>query len=237
MRYPIALWVSVAISLAAASRSPADTVFDTNTVTPATQSNYWPWGDANNTRYQLWISKSSLSGITGVLDSITQFANNETNLGAVYSLDVYASTTSVASGALSSSNLDGNDGANKTLVFSGNKTFDSSTFTIDVNHNFIYDGSGNLLLDFIFHSYTGVARTYDGPLFQAMESNPDFFRVTSNNLEGNAVWDWGTLRTQLDFEPAASTVPEPASITLVGACVVSLCGYGWRRRKVAITAV
>jgi hypothetical protein len=203
------------------------TIFDSNTVDPATTGNYWPWGDNRNTRYQLWFSQSSLSAFSGTIATITHYAENGDpgNLGtSTYTLNIYASTTPATIAGLSSANPESNHGADKTLVFSGTIT-SAPTLVIDISDVFLFNNSGNLLLDYQFSSFTGVGASYDGPTFQASNSggsSSDFARVTAHASEGAGVYTWGAIRTQLEF------IPEPSSSLL---CVVGTTGLLLRRRR------
>jgi hypothetical protein len=217
---------SLAISMLFGTIAHALT-FDSNSEVTATNPNYWPFGDANNQRYQLWFSQSMMSGYTGTIDSITQFVYGASRTSS-YNVDIYASTTNVNSASLSSTNLDSNSGSNRILIFSGTIDLNSQpTLTVDVNNIFTYDGSGNLLLDYVFNSFTGVGNYYDGPLMQAVDTNSDFYRITSNMNEGNVVYDWGAVRTAINFD-STQPVPEPSTLFLLGA---GLAGLGFVRRR------
>jgi hypothetical protein len=202
------------------------TPFDTNDTVLAVTENYWPWGDAENTRYQLWLSEGMLAGHSGVITSIRHFvADAADKVGlASWALDVYLSTTSVTAGGLSAVSPDANHGADKTLVFSGSVSLTSLVLTLDVLDIFSYGGSGNLLIDYVFSSFTGIGAFYDGPTWEAVPSNGDLLRVTNHLGEGNTVYDWGADRTALEFEP----VPEPATLLLLGS---GLCATARRRRR------
>lgn len=199
-------------------------LIDSNDTILANSGNYWPWGDANNTGYQLLLSDDLLGTGNGLIDSITHFAFDNTNLGAIYDLDIYMSTTSKQANTLETT-FANNHGANKTLVFSGNLTFSSMELFIDLMNVFNYD-SGNLLIEYDFHSFTGVANSYDGPVFQSVDTNNDLVRVTQHNLEGSNVLTSGAIRTQLSFNPV--NVPEPSTIAMLA---LGLIAFAARRVK------
>ena len=47
--------------------------------------------------------------------------------------------------------------------------------------------------------------------------------------------DWGYEDEDFIFtNVAASTTPEPATLSIVGMGVVAMCGYGWRKRKAVV---
>lgn len=201
--------------------------FDTNSEVFASSNNYWPFGDAENQRYQLWFSQNMMSGYSGTVTSISHFVDGDSRNSSYY-FDIYASSTDVDSASISSTNLDGNSGSDRTLIFSGIADLNSqSALLIDVNPVFTYNGNGNLLLDYIFYSFNGVGNFYDGPIMQAVGYNNDFYRVTSHAGEGGAVLDWGAIRTEINFDNA-SQVPEPSSIVLLG---LGIAGIGFLKRR------
>jgi hypothetical protein len=219
MRRAVRLLICVVLSLMVVGGAipTMATTFDSNNVVSAGNGNYYPWGEASFQRYQLWFSRGMMAGYTGYIDGITQFVY-WTGTGS-YDVDVYASTTAVGSGALSAIDPDTNRGANNTLIFSGNLALNNTpTLMIDTNPVFNYDGSGNLLLDFIFHSFTG-----GGTAFQSVDSNSDFFRVCNGPGASKWVDPAGAIRTQIDFTP----VPIPPTSLLIGSGLLGLAG--WRR--------
>lgn len=204
------------------------TVFDTNSVVPATTENYWPFGDADNTLYQLWFSQSALTGTTGIVTELSHFVGNDFGkLGsAAWNVNIYLSTTSVSSAGLNADDPASNHGSNRTQVFSGWVNLTDPKLTIDIDDSFVYDGSGNLLLEYNLHEYTGVSGGYSGPTWQSVNENSDFVRVTQNLVEGNTFYPWGALRTELVTTP----VPEPETYAMLGMGLFALAATRRRRR-------
>lgn len=185
-------------------------VIDSNDIVVANAGNYWPWGDANNSGYQLWFSDSLLGSNSGFVDSITHYAKGPFGAGGTYNLDVYLSTTNKDFSSLET-NYANNHGSNKTLVFSGDLTLASSELLIDIDNIFNYQ-SGNLLIEYDFNSFTGVSPGYNGQEFQSVGYNNQMLRVTQNSDEGSKVLDFGALRTTLAFNAVA--VPEPSTFAI-----------------------
>ena len=201
-------------------------VIDTNNTVNASIINYWPWGDADNNSYQLYLSESMMQGNTGIIDSITHFATSPKNDGSVYDLNVYISSTNLSTSGLST-NMSSNHGADKTLVFSGSTTLASSQINIDIDNVYNYTG-GNLVIEYAFNGFTGVGNFYDGPAFESVSSNTKFWRVTDHAIEGSIIYDQGAIRTQMMI----SAVPEPSTYALmIGG--LGLVGLMAARRKKA----
>ena len=64
--------------------------------------------------------------------------------------------------------------------------------------------------------------TYNNQTFSSLGVTP-----------GTYVWTWGTGAHADSFtlQIGPATVPEPASLTLLGIGIASIAGYAWRRRK------
>ena len=228
---------SLIVATAVLANSATAATFDTETTAPATDNNYWPFGDAGNNRYQQWFSGSSLSGYAGSLSSITFFPELDLR-AASWDVDISASTTAATPASLQTApDMDANHGANKTLIFSGTVNYSGSgNLVIPLNSAFNFSG-GNLLIDQIFSSFTGVGNFYDGPLFEAIPASADFVRVTdhADPIEGSVVFDestiGGSLRTQLNFTTVTRAVPEGGSTIAMLGLVATATILGRRLRK------
>jgi hypothetical protein len=79
------------------------------------------------------------------------------------------------------------------------------------------------------HIYS-TAYSGTGPVF---DSIPPGTWVGFEDLPASGPNDWGYEDEDFVFTNVAATgTPEPATLSIVGFGVVSLCGYAWRKRKV-----
>ncbi|MEW6088665.1 MAG: PEP-CTERM sorting domain-containing protein [bacterium] len=201
--------------------------FDTNDKLQALESTQWPWSDSNVTRYQLWISENWLMDYTGTITSIKHFTWN-THEDPLYNLNIYISSTDVIGDDLSADSPDSNHGSNKTLIYSGNLPLPGdTTFTIDVDDVFYYNGTGNLLIDYSFNTNNG----YTDLWWQAVGQNSNFFQVVNHNIIGNYMFDSGAIRTQLEFSSSTPQIPEPGTMHLLGSLAAGLFSFAGLRRK------
>jgi hypothetical protein len=132
-------------------------------------------------------------------------------------------------GNISSTNYNGNDGANNTLFGTFSITGDAPDVLTFSGTPFLYTpATGNLLLDLRIVSFTG--------------SGDSFFEDNgfSGNGEISRVTDFGTSNTGFglvtEFDPAAvstppSTVPEPSSIGLLATGLAGLTAFRRRQRR------
>jgi hypothetical protein len=187
----------------------------------------WSWGVP---RYQLYFSQNMLNGYQGVIDKITFFGQPDRFVSPItYDVNIYISSTSRTAAELSTTNLEDNHGADKTLVFSGKLELSYPNFVIDVDNVYNYTNNGNLLLDFCFNTTSPQDTFRDGDVFgfQAYSyyGQSNIARTYTDLLNGPNViqtYSAGALRTQIDF----TTIPEPATLLLFG-----LAGLALRRKR------
>jgi hypothetical protein len=142
------------------------------------------------------------------------------------------STTSLGlnvdgAGGISSTNPDGNVGADQTLFGSFSIGGAAPSTLSFVGTPFFYDPSlGNLLLDLRVTDITGTPQGEGNAYFQAMNNSTDFSRAHDF---GSEFTEWG-LVTRFDYG-TAPVVPEPATMTLLATGLVGMLGARRRRRK------
>jgi len=197
-------------------------------VGPGVSGNSFPFTGTQGgigTIYQQVYAASNFVG-AGFLNSVSFFEVGEVTLRSG-TYDLFASTTSTAVNGLSTSNFDGNRGANNVLFASMALSGASPAILTFLGGPFFYDPTaGNLLLDFRI-SNIGVS---GNGVFKADNGTAGGVYSRAHNF-GLAFENYG-LQTQFNFTPAVAVVPEPATFALVGVGLLVVMGIG-RRRNLA----
>ena len=195
---------------------------------PATGGNCFPFDCVINgpgNRYQQVYAASDFSGpftITGVtfFDSLNPGA---TFTDADYTVSL--STTTKAVNGLDLVNLNNNVGGDNTLLFSGHRSgATGASFTLS-GGSFLYNpASGNLLLDI---QLSNIGARGQGFLDSRNGDAGGLFS-RAHNFDGG----FNNLGLVTQFEGASvSTVPEPATLTLLGTGVFALARRTRGRRS------
>lgn len=138
---------------ATAARSDTVVVPNVNEAQPGPSNNSFPF-DQGDMRYQQVYAADQFQGITGLVTQIAYRVDEEAG-GAFTSnpidTEIRLSTTTAGPNNLSETFAD-NIGPDETLVFDGSLTLTSDgsgafDIVVDVDDNYFYDGSGNLLVD------------------------------------------------------------------------------------------
>ena len=175
-------------------------------------------GPPSATIYQQLYAASNFAG-PGFLQAVTFFRSAQAGTLRPGTYDLFVSTTSVPLNGLSNVNFDGNRGANN-LLFGSYALGDPAPLELTfAGVPFFYNPAlGNLLLDF---RITGTV--FGGATYRADANAIGVFSRTFNG-PGSGFEGWG-LQTRFTI---VSTVPEPATLAMVGAGVLVL--FGIRRR-------
>ena len=249
---------ALALAGCALSSAYAETTYDTqNEASVESEFGlFFPFGETNNDRYQLWFSSESLAGNKGKITSISNYLyvspeNDQWINNAAWDVEIWASSTTtyyaglhptVTSGNLNGDSLDENLGVDAVKIYDGKITLTKQGLTFQTIANFEYF-SGNLLLDYRLKGfYGGIGarddslhpNVYNGPTFQVHTSNDAVAEIISNTYDGEGVYkpehDYSLpLRTSVVFQSMAP-VPEPEAWLMLLAGL-SMIGSMRRRQR------
>jgi hypothetical protein len=205
-------------------------IFDTSSISAgypvAHNSSPFNWNSTHEYQtYQIWLSDDALVGHTGYVSNIRHIPTYDNTFQLTADMDVYISTTSVEGPSLST-NFAANHGLNKTQIFSGDAIIPvhGSVLDIDVSDMFYYDGTGNLLIEY-------VIRSSNLSVFEYYYTNGNGYRnyevYTPGSGSRSYTRDKAPLWTFVTFGDTAE-VPIPGAVWLLGSGLLGLISF--RRR-------
>lgn len=192
---------------------------------PGTSLNCFPFTCGSGTRYQQ-VYAGSLFGSDPISISSLRFydSDNDATL-ATRDYVISLSTTSVAVNSLDTTVFNNNLGGDNMVVFTGTLGGPiGSFFDIFFDVNFAFDGDlGNLLVDMQMNNTGGGGGFLDA---RAGDFGGDSSRA--HNFGGGFA-SWG-LVTGFNEAPAVAAVPEPMTLSLLGAGLAGIAGLRRRMR-------
>jgi hypothetical protein len=174
----------------------------------------------DNYSVEMVFSFSSSSGWRRILDVQNRQSDNGFYVDPNSQLDVFpvigAGNTFTAN-AYHDVVLTVSNGGTVTGYLDGSASFSTSTTVMNINNP-------SNLMEFFLDNVVGGGQGEWSP------GNIGLVRLYDQILSASQVQ---TQATDPFAGPAATAVPEPASLTLLGIGALGLAGYGWRRRKAA----
>lgn len=206
-----------------------------NAANPGPSNQAFPF-NTGAMRYQQVFAANQFGGNSGIVQGWHYRVDESTGnpFGATnVNMDIWLSHTAMNPQGLSTT-FDNNHGGDKTLVFSGNMSISSAgnasffDIFIDVNDVFLYNGTGNLLLEVKKYSQSATTSQFDAAgTGVGVGGTPWTDRLwasgNANAATGSSAGDDGMVtRFRL------GVIPEPSSMLALGAGLAALIA---RRRK------